>query len=231
VSRARIAGVIVTLLAIAAGVAIGSRSLERAAAVAPPPPFSVPRAAAAITIDGHLDEPGWTKRAARTNAFLGKDGASGRPYADARLAWDESTLYVALYAGDRDVRAASGKHDDPLWLGGDEFRLVFLLADGARAVIEVSPSCVVTDARQSRGGKLDFAWESQARAACDVDGTVNDPSDEDEEWVVELAIPLASLGKPIGFGARRCDTARDGSRTCTSFHDDAPSPLVLDPAP
>jgi hypothetical protein len=235
VSRARIAGVTVTIAAIAAGIAIGSRWMEPAAAVAPAkaPTIAVPRAAAPITIDGHLDEPGWTKRAARTNTFLGKDGAPGRPYADARLAWDETNLYVALYAGDRDVRAARAEHDGPLWLGGDEFRLVFALALGARVVIEVSPSCVVTDARASRGGKLDYAWESGARAACDVDGTIDDPSDEDEEWVVELAIPLASLGlspaqSAFSLGARRCDTARDGSRACTYFHDDAPAPFVLD---
>jgi len=224
--RARIAAVIVTLFAIAAGVAIGSRSIDRASAVAPAPPSTIPHAAAPITIDGHLDEAGWTKRAFR-GAFVGKDGAPARPYADMRLAWDESNLYVALYAGDRDVRASDAKHDGPLWLGGDEFRLAFVLADGSRAVIEVSPSCVVTDAR---GKKLDYAWESNAKVACDLDGTLNDPSDEDEEWVVEMAIPLASIGKTFSLGARRCDTARDGSRSCSFFHDDAPAQFALDPA-
>jgi hypothetical protein len=209
VKRAHVAGIGVTLAAIAAGVALGSRSIapSRGASVTT---IAVPRSAAPIAIDGELGEAGWTKKSARV-AFVGKDGAPGRPYADARLTWDETNLYVGLYAGDRDVRAAKAKHDEPLYVGGDEFRLVFVTKDGARVVLEVSPSCTVTDAR---GTPLDYAWESGAKVACDVDGTVNDPSDEDEEWVVEMAIPLAALGgPPVAFGARRCDA----DRVCTAF--------------
>jgi hypothetical protein len=59
-----------------------------------------------------------------------------------------------------------------------------------------------------------------ARAAVDLDGTTNDPSDEDEEWVVEAAIPLASLGLAARPGAtlrlslERCDVPKGSSRRC-----------------
>jgi hypothetical protein len=228
VKRAHLAGGVVTALAVAAGLAIGAS--RRSHAEDARAPLAIPRAAGPIVIDGHLDEAGWTRRTARTNAFTGARGGPGRPYADARLAWDERTLYVALYAADHDVRASSATHDGPLWHAGDEFRLTLVTDDGER-VLEVSPSCVVTDARRAAGGALDFAWESGARAACDVDGTVNDSKDDDEEWVVELAIPLASLGGGLrAIGVRRCDAERDGARTCTSWHDDAPWPVVLDAA-
>jgi hypothetical protein len=55
----------------------------------------------------------------------------------------------------------------------------------------------------------------------DVDGTVDDPSGEDdEEWLAEIAIPLAELGlagapgERVRFSLERCDTMREGDRRC-----------------
>jgi len=48
-------------------------------------------------------------------------------------------------------------------------------------------------------------------------GVLNDPSDEDEEWVVEAALPLMALGLAAAPGTRfsvaisRCDTPRAGA--------------------
>jgi hypothetical protein len=60
--------------------------------------------------------------------------------------------------------------------------------------------------------------------AVDRDGTLDDPSDEDEEWVVEAAIPLAALGVTGAPGTRiqievsRCDTPRHTTvRRCGAF--------------
>ena len=54
----------------------------------------------------------------------------------------------------------------------------------------------------------------------DVDETIDDARDEDEEWVVELALPLAAL--PPGataIHAARCDTPKDGVRRCGAWED------------
>jgi hypothetical protein len=54
--------------------------------------------------------------------------------------------------------------------------------------------------------------------AVDTDGTIDDPSDDDEEWVIEAAIPLAMLGVAPGdkldVRLRRCDTPKDGIERC-----------------
>ncbi len=53
------------------------------------------------------------------------------------------------------------------------------------------------------------------RAGVDLDGTLDKPSDDDEEWVVELAIPLKDFPSgPLAVMARRCDTPKDGVVRC-----------------
>jgi hypothetical protein len=68
-----------------------------------------------------------------------------------------------------------------------------------------------------------------------MDGTLNSPSNMDEEWVIEMAIPFESLGlqgKPgesIGFSASRCDTPKNAARVCASWGDgDVPGRIDLE---
>jgi len=208
-----------------------ARRLGSAKSTAPPPRVDdargsrliVPHLTGAIVLDGDTDDPGWTSSGgpARTGPFALPTGAPGRPYSDARIVWGDGHLYVALYAADEDIRSAVEPHDGPLWLG-DSFRLVFA-RDACERTIDVSPTGTVTDAVRRAGGSFDYSWESGAHVSTEVDGTVNVSSDADEEWAVEMAIPLDSLemrgepGEVTGFSVRRCDTAKDGSRTCAGW--------------
>lgn len=56
------------------------------------------------------------------------------------------------------------------------------------------------------------------------DGTLNRTGDNDEEWIVEMAIPLAALGihdpapgTRIPFAVRRCDVGARGPGACGGF--------------
>lgn len=190
----------------------------------PAPSLRVPHATGDIALDGELDERTWIDHAARTGVFLAANGEPGRPHSEARFAWRGDTLYVALYAADSDIRASRAPADGPRWLEGDAFELVFSGANGSvhHTRIEVSPDGVVTDARRADRGPWDYRWQSGAKVGRDADGTMNDPRDDDEEWVLEVAIPLAAIGVPPERGARsayelrRCDWAEKGPRTCTS---------------
>jgi len=206
--------VVAVLAALVALAAVRSK----APLVPPAGATQLPRAAGPIAVDGEVDDPGWLGPVYRTGAF-----SPERPHAEARMTWDARDLFVALYAADHDVRVSpNASPDAPLWKDGDEFRVVIGTAAGEH-VIEVAPSGVVTDARRPPwGGELDVAWQSGARTAHDVDGTIDDPRDDDEEWVIEMAVPLASLGltgRPgewLRASVRRCDAERTGARTCTS---------------
>jgi hypothetical protein len=186
--------------------------------------LSVPHVTGAIKIDGEIDEPQWGA-AARSGPFTDAGGVEARPFSDARFLWDPQNLYVTLYAADDDIRAQVKAHDGPVWID-DAFalRLTPGPAGAPTYAIDVSAAGVVMDARRGRDGKLDTSWESGVVAKVDRDGTVGDPSDEDEEWIVEAAIPFASLGVTAAAGARlgvevsRCDTPRHTTgRRCGSF--------------
>lgn len=152
---------------------------------------------AALALDGELGDAIWHGDIARTGAFLDASGAPARPYSDARLVATRDELILALYAADEDIRTTGPLHD------------VFRVAVGG-ASFEVSAT-----------GELPGAPPG-TRIGHDLDGTVDDPSDDDEEWVTEIAIPRAALGltglpgERIAFSVERCDTTRDGTRSCSS---------------
>lgn len=122
-------------------------------------------------------------------------GGEARPYSQIRLLRDAQTLYVGLYAADQDIRSSDA----------------FELAIGTLK-LSIDPRGLITPPIAG------------ARAAADVDDTLDDPRDEDEEWVIEAAIPLAAV--PPGattIHARRCDTPKDGHMRCGSWD----GPLAL----
>ncbi len=177
----------------------------------------VPRTSGPIACNGKLDEPDWL-RATRTGAFVAANGKGpARPMSEARLLHDDKFLYLGLYAADEDIHPAVAAHDGPVWTG-DAFSVRVFAPTNVR--IDMSPSGVVTDAKV--GPPVDPSWESGTVLGVDMDGTPNDASDDDEEWIVEAAIPLASL---CGDGAcsdlrvelSRCDTPKNGRRVCASW--------------
>jgi hypothetical protein len=48
-----------------------------------------------------------------------------------------------------------------------------------------------------RGGPLDMKWRSEGmKSAIYLNGTLNDNTDKDKYWTIEMAIPYSSLEKP-----------------------------------
>jgi hypothetical protein len=191
----------------------------------------VPRALRGPDVDGELDDGAWTS-ALRSGAFTREDGEPARPHSEARLVWGDGQLFFGLYAADDDVEARIAEKDGPLWLS-DAFQIV-VRTGGQTFHLDVSPRGTLTDARVPGGGALDFGWSSEARVASDVDGTIGNAKDRDEEWVIEMAIPLASLGiagrsgEHLELSVRRCDELREGGRACGAWGTEAaPIALVL----
>jgi hypothetical protein len=193
----------------------------------------VPRTSAPLKIDGELDEADWTRAPGRTGSFLGQDGAPARPFSDARLLHDDENLYLALFAADEDVRVAKVAADGPVWMG-DAFSLVLTTSDGSTRAIDIGASGTITDGTSMPGKPVDYAWRSEARVASDVDGTPDKPDDRDEEWILEVAIPLRVLGlsgragERVGIVIKRCDQGREETRrSCGSFGSTSSPALLL----
>jgi hypothetical protein len=202
-----------------------------------------------MKMDGELKERSWNAIAGRTGAFVDGSGGEARPYSEARFMWDADNLYAGLYAADNDIRAQVTAHDGPVWID-DSFALHLTPdQDGAPTyAFDISASGVVTDAKRAgvamgapppNPGRQpdDVSWESGITLGVDHDGTVNNSNDEDEEWVIEAAIPLRSMGVEPRPGTRirveisRCDTPRKTTQKRCGSTGGAKQPRVLELAP
>jgi hypothetical protein len=162
----------------------------------------VPHLTGAITLDGDMDDPGWVRPPgpAATGEFLLENGKPARPHTHARLVWGGEYLYMAVLASDEDIQSSDAIH-------------IVFSQGGAERAIDVSPNATVTGAI------------SGVHVSNEIDGTVNNPKDSDEEWTLEIAIPLDSLGmrgergENIGMSLSRCDTPKDGRRVCAGWGD------------
>lgn len=211
----------------------GDEAADGAGATASlPREFEVPRARAAIRPTGHFRIALWDG-APSTGTLLDGAGNGAVPVSESRFLWGNGELYVFFYAGNLDLEARVVGHDGPIWKD-DSVELAFANgADGGTGdrerVIRVSVKGVVSDglcppdAANLSDSRCNLRWESGARAATDFDGTLNDIADRDEEWAVEAAIPLASIGAAKSPGTRipvrmsRCGIAHDGPRECGAW--------------
>jgi hypothetical protein len=158
------------------------------------PEYRVHRARPPPVIDGVLDDAAWG-RAAPVTLVNSMDGSPGRVRTTAKLLWDDSYLYVSFDCEDPDVWGTFTKRDEPLYT--QEVVEIFIDADGDGRTyneIEVSAANVLFDAYfPERRQGMDLSWDSQALTAVTVQGTLNDASDKDEGWRVEMRIPISRL--------------------------------------
>ncbi|RMG19923.1 MAG: hypothetical protein D6729_04005 [Deltaproteobacteria bacterium] len=160
----------------------------------PVPEYRAPRTYEVMQIDGKLSEAAWGSAPV---ARLVRSDGRGRPTrrTEAKLLWDDARLYVAFVAEDPDVFSTFEADDDPLY--EQEVVEIFIDADGNGRTyneLQVAPSGHIFDASfvAPRQG-MDLGWSSGMEAAVEVDGTLNDASDTDRGWTVEIAIPFDRL--------------------------------------
>src|SRR5215831_6399661 len=152
------------------------------------------RAAKPPVIDGRLDDEVW-RSASAVELVRSLDGGKPSLKTVARLAYDDENLYVAFDCEDPDVWGTLRRRDDPIYT--EEAVEIFIDADGDGKTyneIEVSPNNTVFDAYfPARRQGMDTSWDSGVKSAVLVRGTLNDPSDRDKGWTVEMRIPFARL--------------------------------------
>lgn len=167
-----------------------------------PPTYECVRARAAITVDGALDDAAW-QSAPWTAEFVDIVGTRNRPAPElrtrAKLLWDADHLYVAAEVTDPRVAATIRRRDEQLFR--EQVFEVFIDpgADGTDYLeIQINPLNTICDLAMDKpyreDGKANVAFDvAGMRTAVRVHGTVNDPSDTDEGWTVELAIPWVAI--------------------------------------
>lgn len=158
--------------------------------------YEVLRTATAIVVDGKLDDVAWAK-AAPVGAFVNNADGSPSPYkTEARLLYDDRFLYFAFRCADENIWATMKNRDQHLW--EEEVVEVFLKADPRQSSyieLEVNPLGTMLDIFL-----LDIrkpipypSWNSaKLQWAARVNGTV-DGKPGDQEWTVEIALPLEDV--------------------------------------
>jgi hypothetical protein len=121
------------------------------------------------------------------------------------MLWDDEHLYVAAEMEESNVRATQAQHDSTVYFENDFEVFIDPEADSCDYFeIEINARNTVFDLMLNRpyreGGKAQRAWNAVGlRSAVSIDGTLNDASDRDRGWSVEMAIPWRAL-VPTGDG-------------------------------
>jgi hypothetical protein len=154
-----------------------------------------------IIIDGLALEDVW-KTAEWSGDFVDIEGDM-KPTPEFRtrvkMLWDEANLYIFAELEEPHIWATMNKRDDIIYFDND-FE-VFIDPDGDNHnyyEIEVNALETVFDLFMSKpyksGGKPLIGWDLPGlETAIDLQGTINDPTDTDLKWTVEMAIPLESF--------------------------------------
>jgi hypothetical protein len=204
-------------LLVAAGIiagvlALGALPLEKVPE--PQIPFSperyiIQRTAGPIQVDGRLNEDSWMK--VEWTEVFGDIEGSGKPRPRYRtrvqMLWDDQYLYIGAYLEEPHVWATLTERDSIIFQDND-FE-VFIDPDGdthAYYELEINALNTVWDLLLVKpyrdGGPAVHAWDIKGlKTGVFISGTLNDPSDRDKAWTVEMAIPFDVLkecipGKP-----------------------------------
>lgn len=167
-----------------------------------PETYPVHRAEKKIEIDGLIDSKEWEK-APWSNYFVDIEGDL-RPLpkykTKLKMLWDEDYLYIVALMEDPHIWAVSTERDSYIWQNEGDFE-VFLDPDGdSLDYIEIEINAMGTewdllmDKPYSEDGVNDDSWDIEGlRSAVVVNGTLNNPTDTDLNWVVEIAIPWVGI--------------------------------------
>ena len=154
-----------------------------------------------VEIDEKLNESSW-KKAAWTDLFVDIEGdKKPLPLQKTRvkMLWDNTCLYIGAVMDEEHIWAYQNKKDQIVFLEND-FE-VFIDPDGdTENYYELEINAINNSfdlflpKTYRNGGIAQHKWEIKGlKSAVSIEGTVNNSTDTDKRWTLEIAIPLASL--------------------------------------
>jgi len=155
----------------------------------------------APVIDGDINDDVW-KQAQWTEEFRDIEGdIKPKPYLQTKvkMVWDDSCLYIAAQMQEPNVWAYQKHHDDIVFHDND-FEVFINPSNTTHQYYEIEVNALNTifdlflnTPYRDYGGAM-INWNAEGlRSAVKVQGTVNDPSDTDKGWTVEMAIPFKAI--------------------------------------
>jgi len=200
--------------------------------VRPDPKFIAPkgyvcfRAGTPLRIDGQLEETAW-QQAPWTDDFTDIEGSAKpapRFRTRAKMLWDDEFFYIAAELEEPHVWGTLTEHDAVIFHDND-FE-VFVDPDGdchRYGEFEINALNTGWDLFLPKpykdGGQADNGWEIPGlQTAIGIEGTLNNSTDTDRRWVVELAFPWTVLGALLpGVEAGQGKPPADGAQWRVNF--------------
>ncbi|HVW97812.1 MAG TPA: carbohydrate-binding family 9-like protein [Mucilaginibacter sp.] len=155
----------------------------------------------APVIDGNLDDVEW-QHATWTDDFTDIESSS-KPApplkTNFKILWDDSCLYVAARIEEPNLWATLTHRDNVVFLDNDVE--LFINPNGTtHQYFEIECNALNTifdlflNKPYRNGGRPMSSWNTPGmRTAVKLQGTLNDPSDTDKGWTLEMAIPFKAL--------------------------------------
>jgi hypothetical protein len=165
----------------------------------PKPPIVCAHSTGPIVIDGELDEPAWRAAPVIDDFRIPANHLKPKSRTEARMLWDQDYLYVAFKTYDQDIWGLFTAPDAPTC--NEDVLEIFFKTDPAQESyynFEINALGTVYDAFQYRArAGMSHRWSrwncDGLKVATKIQGTLNDYTDRDEYWQLEVAIPFAAL--------------------------------------
>jgi len=152
-------------------------------------------------IDGEINDPIW-QEAQWTDDFRDIEGdlkSNPSLQTNVKMLWDDSCIYIAAKIIEPKVWATIKKHDDIVFYDND-FEVFLNPSNTMHQYFEMEFNACNTlwdlflNKPYRNGGNAMFGWNAEGlRSAVKVQGTLNDATDEDKGWTIEIAIPYKAI--------------------------------------
>ena len=156
-----------------------------------------------IKVDGKLKEHDW-KQAVLISDFEDIEGASKPKPAfstTVKMMWDSQYLYIGAVLEEPHLWGTLKKHDDIIYRDHDFEVFIDPMGDGEQYFeIEINVLGTIMDLFMNKpykkGGTFDMGWNTTGMLSKVIaNGTINDNTDIDSGWTVEMAIPFTAISR------------------------------------
>jgi hypothetical protein len=172
-----------------------------------------------ITLDGKENEKAWAKTP-WSEVFSDIEGAGGTrfPYATKfKMLWDSENLYVFMKMDETAIWAIH--RTDDIVFRQNVMKLFFDPDNSMQGLVEIQVNpfnevyyLTLSKPYRDKGTLLTGWMPIGAKSATGINGTINDPSDKDKDWTIEIALPLKGINAgnkaPVDGAVWRFDTQR-----------------------
>ena len=151
---------------------------------------------APIVIDGKLTEAAW-ESAATVGPFVFPWEVGNNEGTRAKLLWDDQYLYVSFVCDDAHISAEHTERDSPVYR--DDCVEVFTSPNPDQLEkyfnLEMNARAAHLDFFHPEGPGSKADWDPEILIATSFNGTLNDDTDRDQSWTLEVAIPFTAFAE------------------------------------